>query len=167
MRAAALLIAGALALGACSKPKSPEVTPRSARVTSVDARGLGLTLELDVRNPNDFPLVARAVSGVLEVGNGVELGRARAEPKSSIPAGGSSPVTSQLLVSWTNATAVAPFALTNKPVPYTFRGTATIGGEKLNVDVPFSVKGELTRDHVLQIGLRGLGPTGLPLPTGP
>jgi LEA14-like dessication related protein len=158
------LLSIGLVLASCSKPEVPKITPRSARVTTVDAKGLGLTLELDVQNPNRFPLIVRTVDGTLEVGSGTELGRAHAEPKTTIPAKGTSAVTSQLSVSWTNATAVAPYALSNKPVPYEFKGTANLGGESLNFDVPFTVKGELTRDQVIQIGLRGLGSGGLQLP---
>lgn len=167
MRLAFPWLAGLVLVAACSKPEPPKVTPKSARVSSIDARGLGLTVELDVYNPNRFPLVAKSVSGSLEVGSGVELGRARSEPQGSIPANGSSTVSSELLVSWTNAAALAPYALSNNPVPYTFKGIATIGGEKLNVDVPFTIKGELTRDQVVSIGLRGLSPTAIPVPTAP
>jgi len=49
-------------------------------------------------------------------------------------------------------------------VPYAFRGVAAIGGESLSIDVPFTIKGELTREQVLQAGLRGLGGIGLPVP---
>lgn len=160
----AMLLGCALALTSCSKPEPPKVTPRAARVIRVDANGLRLALELDVYNPNGFPLTARTVSGTLEVGKGTELGSARSEPKGSIAAKSSSVVTSQLDVGWTNVAALAPYALTTQPVPYTFRGVATIGGEKLNVDVPFAVKGELTREQIVQIGLRGLTPPSLPLP---
>lgn len=153
-----------LVLASCSKPDVPKITPRSARVTSVDAKGMGLSVELDVQNTNRFPLIVRTVSGQLELGSGAELGQARAEPKTTIPAKGSVLVTSELTVSWTNVAALAPFALTNKPVPYAFKGVANLGGEKINFDVPFTVKGELTRDQVIQIGLRGLGPTNLPIP---
>jgi LEA14-like dessication related protein len=162
--APAVLLAAALSASACSKPEPPRVTPREVRVKSVDPAGLVLALDLDVYNPNGFPLIARSVTGNVEIGQGVELGRGRAEPGGSIPAKGSSLVTTDLTVAWTNAPALAPLALSNKPVPYTFRGVATIGGERLNLDVPFVVKGELTRAEVVQAGLRGLGTMGVPLP---
>jgi LEA14-like dessication related protein len=163
-RAVIALLAGALIASACSKPQPPRVTPVAARVKTVTPTGLVLSIDLDVYNPNGFPLVARSVSGSIEIGNGVELGRGTATPGGSIPAESSSRMTTELSIAWTNAPALAPLALSDKPVPYTFRGTATIGGERLNVDVPFTVKGELTRAQVLQAGLRGLGGMGLPLP---
>jgi LEA14-like dessication related protein len=156
-----------VAVAACSKPEPPKITPRAARVTSIDAKGMRLLLELEAYNPNGFPLIARTVTGALEVGAGAELGRASSAPSESIPAKGSSVISAELDVSWTNAGALAPFALSDKPVPYTFRGVATIGGERINLDVPFTVTGELTRAQVLQIGLKGLAPPGLPIPALP
>jgi LEA14-like dessication related protein len=160
----AAMLAFGLTLGSCSKPEPPRITPRSVRVATVSPAGVGLALELDVYNPNSFPILAQNVNGTFELGNGVELGRGRAPAQSSIPAKGSAVVNSQLAVTWTNAAALAPFALSTAPVPFTFRGVAAIGGEKLNVDVPFTIKGELTREQVLQAGLRGLGGSGLPVP---
>ena len=50
--------------------------------------GLGLALELDVYNPNSFQILAQNVSGTLELGNGVELGRGRAQPAERDPGEG-------------------------------------------------------------------------------
>ena len=163
-RSVALLLSSALVLSACSKPEPPRVTPRSARVTSVGPAGIGLAVELDVYNPNSFPLLVRTVNGTLEVLNGIEIGRGRADPAGSIPPKGSSLVSTQLNLGLTNLPALSQLALSARAVPYTFRGAATIGGEKLNIEVPFTLRGELTREQVLQAGLRGLGPMGLPLP---
>jgi LEA14-like dessication related protein len=156
LRSFCALLLCMLALTSCSKPEPPRVTPRAARVTSVGPNGLGLSVDLDVYNPNSFPLLARSVTGKLEIGTGIEVGNGRAEPQGSIPAKGSSLVTSEIALSLTNLAAFAPFALSNQPVPYTFRGVASIGGESLNVDVPFKVTGELTREQIMQAGMRGL-----------
>jgi LEA14-like dessication related protein len=152
----ALLVA-ALMLGACAKPEPPTISPRSLRVSAVGPAALTLAIELDVRNPNSFPLSAHSVDGTLELGNGVELGRAHATPEAAIPAKQSAIVPSELTVNFTNLGALAPLALSEQPVPYRFRGQALIGGERLNVGVPFELRGELTRAQLLQIGLSGLG----------
>jgi LEA14-like dessication related protein len=156
-----LAFAGAVLVCACMKLKPPTLHPRAARVTQVGPTGIGLVVELDVANPNAFPLAVRTVSGTLEVGSGTEVGRGHAEPGKTIPAQGSSVVEAQLTVGWTKLEALAPYALSPSPVPYRFRGTASVGSERLNVDVPFVVTGELTRDQLLQAGLRGLGAFGL------
>ena len=153
----------AVALAACSRPKPPTIAPKSATVVAVSPVGVQLAVTFDVTNPNGFPLLARAVDGrfVLGSGSGVELGKAHTVLASSIPAESTSSVTSQLVVSWTSLAALAPFMLSPAPVPYRFDGTASVGGERLNADVPFTVTGELTRAQLIDTGLAGLR---LPLP---
>jgi LEA14-like dessication related protein len=141
---------------ACAKPAPPTVIPKAVRVTAVRPQGLELTLDLDVHNPNDFPLFVNSVDGTLALGAGVELGRAQAQPKSRIPAKGTSPISSQVFVAWTNLGALTPFLISQSPIDYRFRGTALLGGERLNLSVPFELTGTLTRAELIQIGLAAL-----------
>jgi LEA14-like dessication related protein len=152
----------AFTVAACSKPVPPTVTPREARVTRVEPARLVLSIVLDVNNPNSFAIVAQAVDGTLELESGTVLGRARVPLQTSIPAKSSSQVTSELSVPWANLPALAPFALSGTDVRFRFRGTATIGGDSLNVGVPFELSGVLNRAQVLELGLRGLGVPAAP-----
>ncbi|HKO52994.1 MAG TPA: LEA type 2 family protein [Polyangiaceae bacterium] len=147
----------ALAL-ACAKPKPPTITPKSAQVLAVSGTGVTLAVTFDVANPNRFPLIVHAVDGrfSLGAGAGVELGKAHAEPASSIPAQGASTVTSQIAIGWTNLAALTPFLLSPAAVPYRFDGSATLGGESLNLNLPFTLTGELTRAQLINAGLSGL-----------
>ncbi len=156
------LLALALTLG-CSKPKPPTITPKSAQILAVTPVGVQLEVAFDVTNPNGYPLVIHAVDGRFSLGGtgGAELGTAHAEPSSSIPADATSTVTSTLAVGWTNLAALAPFTLSPAAVPYTFAGNATLGGEHLNVTVPFTLTGELTRAQLITAGLKGLSLPGL------
>ena len=117
-----------------------------------------LAVTFDVANPNRFPLIVHAVDGrfSLGAGAGVELGKAHAEPASSIPAEGTSTVTSQIAVGWTNLPALTPFLLSPAAVPYRFDGSAILGGESLNLSLPFTLTGELTRAQLINAGLSGL-----------
>jgi len=153
----ALFAALSLASG-CTKPKPPTVTPKSAQVLAATGSGVTLAVTFDVANPNRFPLVVHAVDGRFFLGTaaGVELGKAHAEPSSSIPAQGTSTVTSQIAIGWTNLAALAPFVLSPAAVPYRFDGNATFGGESLNVSLPFTLTGQLTRAELLNAGLSGL-----------
>jgi LEA14-like dessication related protein len=154
-----LVAAAALSLAtACAKPKPPTIRPKSAQVLAVGVTGVKLAVAFDVANPNRFPLIVHAVDGrfSLGVGAGVELGRAHAEPASSIPAQGTSTVTSEIAVTWTNLAALAPFMLSPAAVPYRFDGNATLGGESLNLNLPFTLTGELTRAQLINAGLNGL-----------
>ena len=145
-----------LSLSGCEKPKPPTITPRSAQVDSVGPSGLKLKVKLDVHNPNSFPLSVRHLSGKLLVGSGVEVGNAQIPTQFSVPGGKTEPVSSNVQVKWSNIAGLLPLASTGKPIAYTFEGLASIGGEKLNVDVPFRLKGKLTAEQVIGAGLRGL-----------
>jgi len=160
MKLGALSLSLVVGLSACSKPEPPKITPHAARVQRVTPLGVGLALELDVENKNPFPLIVQEVSGTLKLGAGVEVGRARSEPKGNVPAKATTRVPATLDVPWTQLGALAPLAASGKPVPYTFDGTAKIGSAKLTFDVPFTVKGEITQAQAIQAGIRGLGGLG-------
>lgn len=151
----ALVALGSSALGACSKPQPPSVTPHVVRVAGVGARGLDLDVELQVSNPNSFPLSAEAVQGTLFGARDQKLGEGRSTPKNAIPAHGSSIVASKVHIDWENLTAIAPL-LASERIPYEFRGDVTLGGESLHVSLPFTLGGELTRTQLLEAGWRGL-----------
>lgn len=140
----------------CSKPEPPSIQPRAIRVASVTPVYLGLAVDLEVHNPNSFPLMIRTARGKLSVGNGVEVGEGQATLGGNVPANASSVVTADLRVNWTNLPALAPVALSASNVPYTFRGIASVGGERLNADIPFTASGEFSREQVIQVGLSGL-----------
>ena len=156
----AITLAGSIG---CSKPQPPTITPKSAQVVAVGPTGVQLVVALDVSNPNDFPIVAQAVDGhlLLGAGDGIELGQAHAVPTSSIPAQGTSTVTSQLSVTWSSLAALAPFMLSPAAVPYHFNGTVTLGGEHLNLSLPFTLNGELTRAQLINAGLSGFAQPAL------
>jgi LEA14-like dessication related protein len=140
-------------LAACS-PKMPTVTPQVARVLWVSPTGVRLAIEVDVHNPNSFPLMADTIEGVIEVGQGSTLGYGMAYPRGTIPAEGAARLTTQVDVQWTNMGALAPFLMSPLPVPYVFKGKARIGGDGVSLAVPFEVNGQLTRAELIGAGLR-------------
>lgn len=143
------------ALAACARPKPPTVTPTVARVVAVSDRGVDLQVTLAVHNPNGFDLAARAVEGTLYLDGQTKLGTGRATPRESIPAKGSAEVSSQVHVAWESLPSLQKF-LGREQVPYDFKGSVTLGGEALEVSLPFELKGTLTSAQLLQAGLRGL-----------
>jgi LEA14-like dessication related protein len=142
---------------ACSRPKPVEVTPRSVQVTTIQAQGLQLALLLDVHNPNGFAIRASDVKGTLSLQDGTELGRGAASDTVTVPSEQTVTVPTSLNMSWTNLAVLAPYALSPRPLPYKIQGSARIGSERLNVEVPFDIAGQLTREQVLQASLRGAG----------
>lgn len=151
-----LVAAGLLALAAgCRKPQPPSIRPHLARVTGVSPTGVELEVQLEVTNPNSFPLAAEAVTGTLYVSGGQKLGEGLAHPRSPIAAGGSSLVSCQVLVAWADLGAILPL-LVQQRVPYELRGELTLGGRSINVTLPFTFHGELDRSELLRAGMRGL-----------
>lgn len=150
-----LLVLGTFATS-CEKPQPPRIEPRAIRVTSISPTRIGLEVELEINNPNDFALWVRKAQGKLAVGNAVEVGTGEATLDGNVPAKSSKLVPAALSLNWTNLQALVPIALTATSVPYIFTGTATIGSERLNLDVPIALTGQLTQAQLLQAGMNGL-----------
>jgi len=143
-----------LALLACARPQPPQVSPRVVQVAAVSPAGIDLDVQLAVHNPNTFSLSAEAVSGTLYVGNEQRLGRGEARPRQPIPGKSDGVVASRVHIDWADVTALLPL-LREERVPYELRGDVTLGGESLNVTLPFSLSGVLTRAELIQAGKRG------------
>ena len=151
-RAALALVLPTIALvaAACSTPETPTVKAESVTVTSATSQGLGLSISLLVTNSNDFSLSARKIVGKVTLEGGTELGNVAVPTEVTLPKKATTRVVVPMTVGWGNAIAVA-LAAANKPtVPFTVTGTANVGGKSLNVDVPFSVSGTLTREQLMQ-----------------
>jgi LEA14-like dessication related protein len=154
-RASCLSIVAILLITACSKPKPPSIVPRSAQVAAIKPDSIELALVLDAHNPNSFPIVANRVSATFELQDGTPLGRGESSEAFTIPAQGDAQLTAKLDVRWDSLSALAPYALAARPLPYRLRGSARLGSEHLNMDIPFSIDGQLTPEQVIQAGLRG------------
>jgi LEA14-like dessication related protein len=151
-----VLVFAVLAVAAaCSKPKPPTLTPRSARVNAIKPESVELSLVLAAHNPNRFPIVVNAVTASFELQDGTALGSAQSAASFTIPGEGDQELSALLDVRYSSLGALRPYALAAKPVPYRLRGSARIGGENLNVDVPFVIDGLLTAEQVMAASLRG------------
>lgn len=148
------LVALALA-GGCSKPKPPTLTPRSIQVAAIKPESVQLALVLAAHNPNSFPIVVNTVSGSVELQDGTALGTAQSTAAFTIPGQGDQELSATLDVRFSSLSALTPYALAAKSVPYRLRGSARIGGDDLNVEVPFTIDGQLTPEQVIAAGLRG------------
>jgi LEA14-like dessication related protein len=154
-RASCVSVVAILLVVACSKPKPPSLTPRAVQVSAIKPESVELSLLIDAHNPNSFPIVANRVTASFELTDGTELGRGETSEAFTIPAQGDAPLAAKLDVRWNSLSALAPYALAARPLPYRLRGTARLGSEHLNMDVPFSIDGQLTPEQVIQAGLRG------------
>lgn len=159
------IVAFAAVIG-CSKPQPPQLTPQQAKVTSVDATGFDMNVKMDAFNPNAFELTVQSVVAHVIVDGNQDLGTVTASQPITLPANAHTALEVPMNVKWKNATGFAAIAAARRAVPYTLDGTATVGGNRLNVDIPFKLQGTMTPEQLQQAGLKSLqaipGLQGLP-----
>jgi LEA14-like dessication related protein len=153
----ALLVAslGASVAG-CTKPKPPQLTPQQVAVTAVDVAGFDMRVTMDAFNPNSFAISVRSVVAHVVVDGTQDLGTVTASQPIALPPNAHTLVDVPMTVKWKGIGGLATIAQARKPVPYTVDGTATIGGESLNVDLPFKLQGQITPEQVQQAAKKSL-----------
>lgn len=137
----------ALALG-CSRPVPPRITPRSADVTGANAQGLGLRVHCVVRNTNDFALTVQHITVRLTLA-GRDLGVTEVQSALRLPTNADVPLDIDVRAPWGDLPGIIGVTLFNENVPYRLDGTARVGGERLNVGVPFTLESTLPRRVLL------------------
>jgi LEA14-like dessication related protein len=141
----------------CSKPELPTLTPHRVTITQiVPAKGLDLSVELGVRNPNRVDLSARSLTAHVVVAQRYDLGSTTVTQAFTLPAEREVQLAVPLSLEWRDVGALASLALTNTDVPYTVDGVVTLGGDVLNVDVPFRLAGTISPIDLLRAGLPSL-----------
>ena len=149
-------IAASLAVTSCARPEPPRLTPRQAVVTTVDATGMNLDLQIDAYNPNRFDLSARSVTATIVVDQRLSLGPVTIPSGVTLPAQQTTTLAVPAQVKWVDVTSLALFALAGRPVPFRVDGTATIGGERLNVDLPLHLDGTITPEQLRAAAIRSV-----------
>lgn len=162
---AAFALVFSLSLLGCEKPKPPTLEPESAVVKSVTPAGLELELTVDAFNPNSIPLIARKLKARVKIDGKVELGEVEVPTKVEIKAKKHEKIVAPVSLAWGDAASIAMMALSKETVPFTVNGTASVGTDDLNFDIPFETSGTLTREQLLQLGAKNLPQIPkLPLP---
>ncbi len=160
VRRALLLLFCALLVIGC-KPKPPQITVKSGQITRIDAQGFEVLLHIDAFNPNSYALSVRGIQAEVLLDGRVDLGKVAIDKPVSIPAGQHAPIDVPISSRWNDLAAVASFAASNRSVPYTVKGTVTLGGDSLSVDVPYSFDGTITHDQLVKAAIGSL-PKNLP-----
>jgi LEA14-like dessication related protein len=161
--AAISIFASFLATGAaCSKPKDPQLTPQEAKVTSVDMTGLDLRVKMDAFNPNGFPLAVRKITAHVVVDGSHDLGTVTIPQPIDLPAKAHTTVDVPMKVEWESVASLVAMTSAKRPLGYVVDGTATVGGEKLNVELPFKLQGVISPHELQQAAINSLrGTPGL------
>jgi LEA14-like dessication related protein len=151
----ALLLA-ALAVAGCSGPEPPTLTPVSGTITSVSPAGLGLRVKLEAYNPNSFGLTTRDLNAKVTLDGRYDAGTVTSRHAIELPAQKRTPIDIPVTMTWRDLTGLAGLAASGRDVPYTVEGTVAIGGEKLNVNVPFRIAGTVTQKQLLDATMSSL-----------
>jgi len=165
---AVVILVLAASFGGCAKPKAPQLTPKEVAVTSVDVAGFDMRVKMDAFNPNGFDIAVRSIVAHVIVDGTQDLGTVTASSPITLPANAHTQIDVPMSVKWKGLGGLAVIAQARKPVPYTVDGTATIGGESLNLDVPFKLQGQITPQEVQQAAVKSLRAIpGLQFPAPP
>jgi LEA14-like dessication related protein len=151
----AAILTGCLVAG-CARPKPPIITPEKAEVVSIGPEGITLKLALGIDNPNRVDLSARSVSGRLLLDGKHDLGTVTVAQPFSLPSGRRTPLAVPLTVGWKDLGIVVALAASNRDLPYDVDGSVNVGGDSLNVNVPFHLSGVVTHEQLLKATLNSL-----------
>ncbi len=143
------VVLASLAL-ACSKPIPPTIAAERATVTSVDATGIALDVELAATNPNATDLSVRELTAHLVLSGNRDVGTVTVPDAVSLAAGKTTPMSVRVALQWSDIGALAPFALSGADVPYSVDGTLSLGGALESIGVPFRLTGSIPRDQLLR-----------------
>ena len=145
-----------LALAACSKPEPPTVKPVSGRVTGINTTGLEVEAKLEAYNPNDFEIQVKSFTATITLDRNINVGAVSSARAVTLPAKQKKVFDVPMSVRWSDATQVAPLALSNRDVPWEAEGKVKVGGDSLDVDLPFKVSGIITHQQIVQAVGRSL-----------
>ncbi len=140
------LLLGCLVVTSCGlfKPPPPVITPRSASVTRATTAGLGLRVELTARNVARVDVTVQSIDVRLTLA-GRDLGLTHMATATQLPRNTDVPIALDVTASWQDLPGILLATAFNENVPYHLDGTARVGGERLNVDVPFQMDSTLPR----------------------
>lgn len=152
--AAVVLLAATFA---CQKPQPPQLTPREVVLTELTPTGASFLIKLAAVNPNGFALSANSFQAHLVFDGGkIDAGTVNVTTPFSLPAGATTELSVPVTVSYSGLAALGVVATQKPTIPYVIDGTVNIGGEKLNVNVPYTVAGSVTQAQIAAASVKGL-----------
>jgi LEA14-like dessication related protein len=148
-----LLLLAVLLLVACKKPLPPQITVKSGQITRIDPQEIEVLLHIDAFNPNSYKLSVRGITANVVVDGRLDLGTVHIDKPVLIGAGERVPLDVPVASQWKDLPAIAQLAALNKTIPYTVKGTVSVGGESLSVDVPYSFDGTITHEQIVKAAI--------------
>ncbi|MBX3226725.1 MAG: LEA type 2 family protein [Labilithrix sp.] len=157
----AFLALGLALVVACKKPEPPHIVPKEARVAAVSPAGVDIVVKVEATNPNTVTLSARSFTGKAKLDGKYDLAMVTVERPIVLPPQQPTMLEVPMTLPWSDMNALATLATAQKPVPYVIDGSVTVGGESLNVTLPYSLSGTIAREQLIAAAMRGL-PTLIP-----
>jgi hypothetical protein len=150
-------IVAALFVAACQKPVPPEIRPKEAVVTAVGPQGLSLRVVVEATNKNAFALSAESMTAKARlVEPAADLGTAVVATPITLAPNVPTTIPAQVTLPWSDVRTLATLAMAGRPVDYIVDGTVRVGG-RLQVDLPVTLRGTITREQAAAAALKGLG----------
>lgn len=149
-------LAGALLASACSKPEPPTLVPKEVKVTAIGPLGLDVLLRLEATNPNRVTLSTQSVTGKATLDGKWDLGTVTVAQPIVLPPNAPTMIDVPMKLPWSDVKALGALATATGPMPYTIEGTVSVGGEKLNVHLPFRIAGTITREQIAGAALKAM-----------
>jgi LEA14-like dessication related protein len=141
---------------ACSRPAPPTIVPEKAVVTAIGPAGIQMNVELALDNPNGVPLTARAVTAKVVLDGKYPLSPVSVPHEVTLAAHSRSSLLVPITLKWEEVSTLVALAGSQRNVPYDVNGSVNLGGDLLNVDVPFHLAGVLTKEQLVQLTLNSL-----------
>jgi LEA14-like dessication related protein len=145
-----------VALLACEKPSPPTIVPKEARVAAVSPAGIDILLKVEATNPNKYALSAQSVTGKAKLDGKWDLGTVTINKPIALPPATPTMIDVPMTLPWTDVRALGALAAAKRPVPYSVEGTVTIGGDKLNVALPFAMTGTIAHEQIAAAAMKGI-----------
>jgi LEA14-like dessication related protein len=140
----------------CKKPEPPRLVPKEVSIVAISPATIDLLLKIEATNPNAVTLSAQSFTGKATLDGKWQMGTVTVSKPVSLPPNAPTMLEVPMRLPWSDATALAALATAQRPVPYLVEGTVTVGGERLNVDVPYSMSGTITREQLASAALKSL-----------
>lgn len=150
------LFALAVSASACQKPEPPQLTPREVVLTALSPTGASFRVKLAATNPNGVQLSANSFKAHLVFDGSIDAGTVDVSTPFALPPKATTELDVPLTLNWQGLSALALRAAQKQTVPYRIDGTVNVGGERLNVDLPYAVQGSVTQAQILAATAQGL-----------
>lgn len=147
MRPRTAALCALLTVAACS-PEPPRLTPQSSEVTGVSSQGMNLRVHLNANNPNRVDLTVQSIDVRVTLA-ARDLGRSVVNDRTRLPAGRDVPLAIDVSAAWGDLPGLLLVTALNENVPYVLDGTARVGGERVQLQVPFHLESTVPRSVLM------------------